>query len=175
LLAKTFAAKAAPTGGDVMDNVKLAECHSRNLRKGRHSETGFAYLLTAVTDKRRLLFTQYPLGRLLVAELRSAEASGLVQSLAWVVMPEHFHWLITLQSGTLSALMQRVKGRSAIAINRSMGEQGGIWQKGFYDHALRSDEDLQDIARYIVANPLRACLVEKIGDYPLWDAIWVGA
>jgi len=112
LLAKTFAAKAAPTGGDVMDNVKLAECHSRNLRKGRHSETGFAYLLTAVTDKRRLLFTQYPLGRLLVAELRSAEASGLVQSLAWVVMPEHFHWLITLQSGTLSALMQRVKGRS---------------------------------------------------------------
>jgi hypothetical protein len=38
---------------------------------------------------------------------------------------------------------------------------------------LRKDEDLQTVARYIVANPLRAGLVEKIGDYPLWDAIWL--
>jgi len=29
------------------------------------------------------------------------------------------------------------------------------------------------MARYIVANPLRAGLVERIGDYPLWDATWL--
>ena len=29
------------------------------------------------------------------------------------------------------------------------------------------------LARYVVANPLRAGLVEKLGDYPLWDAVWV--
>jgi REP element-mobilizing transposase RayT len=83
------------------------------------------------------------------------------------------HWLVTLQSGDLPALVQRIKGRSAIAINRSLGSQGQIWQKGFHDHALRKDEDLQKVARYIVANPLRAGVVEKLGDYPLWDAIWL--
>jgi len=29
------------------------------------------------------------------------------------------------------------------------------------------------IARYIVANPLRAGLVSRVGDYPLWDACWL--
>ena len=38
---------------------------------------------------------------------------------------------------------------------------------------LRKEEDILEIARYIVANPLRAGLVKKLNDYPLWDAIWV--
>jgi len=32
---------------------------------------------------------------------------------------------------------------------------------------------VQATARYIVANPLRAGLVERLGDYPLWDAVWL--
>ena len=88
-------------------------------------------------------------------------------------MPDHWHSLITLQTGTISNFMQRIKGRSAIAINRALGNQGKLWQKGFHDRAIREEEDLQVIARYIVANPLRASLVKKIGDYPLWDAIWL--
>jgi REP element-mobilizing transposase RayT len=147
--------------------------HTRDLRKGRFSEPGRTYLITTVVHNRRPLFADWAIGRLLVDELRATENFGLVQSLAWVVMPDHLHWLITLQSGNLPALVQRIKGRSAIAINRSLGSQGKIWQKGFHDHALRKDEDVQTVARYIVANPLRAELVERIGDYPLWDAIWL--
>jgi hypothetical protein len=30
-----------------------------------------------------------------------------------------------------------------------------------------------DAARYIVANPLRAHLVRHVGEYPLWDCIWI--
>ena len=69
--------------------------------------------------------------------------------------------------------MQRTKGHSAISINRILGNQGQLWQKGFHDRAIRKEEDMQEIARYVVANPLRAGLVEKIGDYPLWDVIWL--
>jgi putative transposase len=32
---------------------------------------------------------------------------------------------------------------------------------------------MTSIARYIVANPLRAGLVERLGDYPHWDAVWL--
>lgn len=148
--------------------------HTRDLRKGRYSEPGHTYLITAIVHKPRPLFNELVIGRLLIAKLRAAEACGLAQSLAWVVMPDHLHWLLTLQSGSLSALVQRVKGRSAISVNRALGSRGQLWQKGFHDHALREDEDLQAVARYIVANPLRAKLVAKIGDYPLWDAVWLG-
>ena len=48
-----------------------------------------------------------------------------------------------------------------------------LWQTGYYDHAIRKDEDIQAIARYIVANPIRAGLVTKVGDYSHWDAVWL--
>jgi REP element-mobilizing transposase RayT len=89
-------------------------------------------------------------------------------------MPDHLHWLVVLSDTPVQALMQRIKSRSAIAINKtSAGYNGKLWQRGFHDRALRREEDLQSVARYIVANPLRAGLVKRIGDYPLWDAIWL--
>jgi len=48
-----------------------------------------------------------------------------------------------------------------------------VWQPGFHDHALRKEEDVRAVARYVVANPLRAGLVQRIGDYPHWNAIWL--
>lgn len=57
--------------------------------------------------------------------------------------------------------------RSARAIGRQ------LWQANYHDHAMRNEEDLPSLARYIVANPLRAGLVARIGDYPLWDAVWL--
>ncbi|MNW20243.1 hypothetical protein D3C71_2205540 [compost metagenome] len=62
---------------------------------------------------------------------------------------------------------------STKAVNQFTGRKVTLWQKGFHDRALRREEDLLKVARYVVANPLRAGLVEKLGDYPLWDAIWV--
>ena len=108
-----------------------------------------------------------------VPELRAATAEGWVNSLAWVVMPDHLHWLVELRGHPLAVLMRRIKGRSARALNVRLGRQGPVWQAGYHDRALRHEEALQDLARYVVANPLRAGLAEKLGDYPLWDAIWV--
>jgi hypothetical protein len=48
-----------------------------------------------------------------------------------------------------------------------------VWQTGYHDHALRREEDIVQVSRYVVANPLRAGLVELLGDYPLWDAAFL--
>ena len=89
-------------------------------------------------------------------------------------MPDHLHWLFQLQaSASLSEVMKIYKARSARAIKHYLGRRGAFWQKAFYDHALREEEDLISIARYIVANPLRAGLVSHIGEYPHWDSIWL--
>jgi hypothetical protein len=69
--------------------------------------------------------------------------------------------------------VSRLKGASACQVNAALGRHGAAWQKGFYDRALRSDEDVVVVARYIVANPLRNGLVERIGDYPYWNATWL--
>lgn len=147
--------------------------HSASLRVGRFSETQRIYLLTATTENREMLFSDFTVGRLVVAELKTAQQEGLVESLAWVLMPDHLHWLIALQQGSLSELMRRIKGRSAKRINTLSGRQGKLWQDGFHDRALRREEDVLPAARYIVANPLRAGLVNRVGDYPLWDSVWL--
>ncbi|MHC8353912.1 REP-associated tyrosine transposase [Pseudomonas sp. LB3P81] len=143
------------------------------LRKARLSESGRIYLLTAVAHQRERVFADWQLGRLVVDQLRCADEASLVTSMAWVVMPDHLHWLIELKGGTLTEVMCRVKSRSSRSINIVRACHGPIWQRGYYDRALRRDEDLKDAARYIVMNPLRAGLVKRVGDYPLWDAIWV--
>src|SRR3990167_7931713 len=66
------------------------------LRQGRFSEPGRAYLLTAVTHKRKPVFNDWQLARLLIAEMRDAHKAKTVESLAWVLMPDHLHWLVVL-------------------------------------------------------------------------------
>lgn len=147
--------------------------HGHSLRRGRYSEPERIYLLTSTLLQRRPLFSDFKLARLLITVLRVAHEQQQVASLAWVVMPDHLHWLVQLQAGSLDELMRRIKSNSARQINQYLGTHGPIWQPGYHDRALRQDEDLQSAARYIVANPLRAGLVKRIGDYPLWDAAWL--
>ncbi|MHC8356907.1 REP-associated tyrosine transposase [Pseudomonas sp. LB3P81] len=152
-----------------MSSTPKAHC----LRIGRRSEPGRVYLLTAVTHQRQLIFKDWRMGRLLVNEFRRAQETGTVTSLSWVVMPDHFHWLVELHNKDLPKLMQVTKSRCARLINNERGFSAPVWQKGYFDRALRREDDLKAMARYIVANPLRAGLVEHIGEYPLWDAIWI--
>ncbi len=145
-----------------------------DLLKGRVSIPGHAYHITTCTEGRRPLFQDFHNGRLLVTEMRQINDAKLVSSLAWVIMPDHLHWLFQLDEQlNLSDLVKKLKARSSLAINARIGRQGPVWQRGFHDHAIRRDEDLRAVARYIIANPLRAGLVKHIGDYPLWDAIWL--
>lgn len=140
---------------------------------GRDSEPGRLYLLTTITQRRRPLFHDFHLGRLVVDQFRQAHDEGIVTSKAWVVMPDHFHWLVELRNKTLGELMYRVKSRSSMNINKFVQSNDRVWQKGYHDRGLRHEEDLKATARYIVQNPIRAGLTTRIGDYPLWDACWM--
>lgn len=147
--------------------------HGRDLRKGRLSLPGQTYILTCVTLNRAALFAEWPAASTLAQEIHWIGQSDVIDSLAWVIMPDHLHWLVQLKTGSLSQLMQRLKSRSAVATNATRRTHGAIWQKGFHDRAIRDEEDLRNVARYIVANPLRAGLVNRLGDYPFWDAVWL--
>jgi len=152
--------------------MKTTNPHAHNLRKGRFSESGRIYLVTCVTHERNTVFSQWNCGRLLVNVLMKEHQHA--ETLAYVVMPDHLHWLIKLEDGVaLSQLIRTVKCVSGWHVNRALNRKGRLWQPGFHDYALRKEEDIVSAARYVVANPLRAGLVEHIGDYPLWDAVWL--
>ena len=106
--------------------------------------------------------------------LRTETESRSCKSLCFMLMPDHLHWLMEVCcDGSLSVCVNNVKASSARRINALNGRNECIWQKGFYDRALRSDEDVVAVARYIVANPLRAGMVDSVGEYPFWDAVWL--
>jgi REP element-mobilizing transposase RayT len=149
--------------------------HAKDLRKGRSSVPGQIYLVTTKTLNRRRVFLDLYDARLLIACFKHLQEIGYAQTLAFVVMPDHLHWLLQVGAEkTLSEVVRRAKGAAARSINARHGSADGmLWQSGFHDHALRREEDLREVARYIVANPLRAGLVGRVGDYPHWDAVWL--
>lgn len=146
---------------------------SKVLRRGRVSIAGQVYLVTTSTDRRQPQLADFWMGRTVVRAMQQIQAQGLATTLAYVVMPDHMHWLFELGNARLVDVVRLVKGRSAYAIAASSSRPGRVWQSGFHDHALRTEERVIDAARYVIANPLRAGLVTRLGDYPLWDCVWV--
>lgn len=96
--------------------------------------------------------------------------------LAWVLMPDHWHGLVLLGEGeTLAMRIGWLKSSSARGLRRAHPSLGRVWAPGYHDHALRTDEAMTHVARYIVMNPVRAGLVRRVRDWAFWDAVWVGA
>jgi putative transposase len=147
---------------------------SARLRSGRRSEAGHVYLVTFATESRRRIFTEWELGCIAARTLCDPLLWRESLLLCWVLMPDHWHGLIALGSqDSLSMVARRLKGTCARAVNRASGRSGALWTNGFHDHAIRYDEELVGIARYVVLNPVRAGLVERVGLYPFWNAIWL--
>ncbi|MCB1666557.1 MAG: transposase [Pseudomonadales bacterium] len=142
------------------------------LRKGRYSEPGRLYLVTVVCAKRQRHFVDLRAGRQVVHALRSLSPDA--ETLCYVIMPDHLHWLLNLRGErSLQAVVQQAKSLATKLIHRSDLSSEQIWQRGFHDRAVRKEDDLKAMARYVVANPLRAGLVKRLGEYPLWDAKWL--
>lgn len=146
----------------------------RALRRGRASCPGAAYLITTITRDRQPVFSHFPAA---CAAARCFETPSLLRDsrmLAWVLMPDHAQWLIQLgEVDSLAALVNRLKSSSSRMAGKYARTERSIWVAGFHDHGLRAEEDLLGVARYIVANPLRAGLIRRIGDYPFWNAVWL--
>jgi len=84
---------------------------------------------------------------------------------AFCLMEDHLHLLLAPRKANLIDLINGWKSFTANLLLKN-GLTGTCWQRGFYDHALRKEEEVQDVAEYIVFNPVRAGVANDWTDYP---------
>lgn len=155
------------------DSPETAKGHAA-LRRGRASVPGQIYHVSSATVGRARVFDDFAMACAAARCFDDAVSLADARMLAWVLMPDHAHWLVGLgEQSTLGALVSRLKASSARAVNQASGRTGAVWARAYHDHALRQEEDIASVARYIVANPLRAGLVRSVAHYPFWNAMFL--
>ncbi|QKW57767.1 transposase [Stenotrophomonas sp. NA06056] len=140
--------------------------NSARLLLGRHSSIGQSYILTTNVYCRAPLFANSNAAAVAMQEFLRLDLEGLTHSIAYVVMPDHVHWLMQLRAASLHVVMKRFKSRTAVHANKLLGRVGCFWQSCYHDHAIRSDESLFRHAMYVMGNPIRAGLATQLGEYP---------
>lgn len=83
----------------------------------------------------------------------------------YVIMPDHLHLFVSLDEISLSKWVKSLKNTLSKAL-RSVGHVWPHWQKGFFDHILRSGESYSQKWDYVRENPVRAGLVSEPEDWP---------
>lgn len=145
-----------------------------DLRTGRYSQANTEYFITFNIHNRSSIFEDVKIARLFCKHIAVNEKKNQCKWLTWVLMPDHFHGLLRLgEKVQLSKVIAELKGTTAYKINAELDRKGKLWQTSFYDHVLREEENRKNIARYIVANPLRKGLVKDIKKYPYWNSIYL--
>jgi len=128
------------------------------------------YFVTSCTLNRCKAFTANEFCEECRSELIASSQRFGFTTTAYCLMPDHAHLLTTgnRADASLPALVADWKQRTGFAWHRRSG--GRLWQKGYYEHILRSDEAHLSIARYIFENPVRAGLVKDAREYS-----WLGS
>jgi putative transposase len=91
--------------------------------------------------------------------LRRVQAIHPFNLLAYVTLPEHFHWLLRVcdLGGNFSPVLQSVKRNYTINYKRAHGITSSLhlWQDRFWDHVIRDERDLERHFDYIHYNPVK--------------------
>jgi REP-associated tyrosine transposase len=131
------------------------------------------YFLTFCTFRRHKTFHDLSIAAQVLLQFRQdARRSGFA-ILAYCLMPDHAHLLLegTTRKADLRRFVKRAKQRTGQMCRRVIGRP--LWQEGYYDRVLRTEDDSIAVARYILENPVRAGLVRSPADYPLLGSdVW---
>ncbi len=132
--------------------------------------TGYSvYFITASTAQRLPLFRKEPMARLFVEVLFHYREHRNYLLHEFVLMPDHFHLLIS-PTLSLERSLQLIKGGFSCRAKKELGFAGEIWEKSFYDRRVREAEDYYNFKQYIRQNPVEQGLATAFTDYPYSSA-----
>ena len=133
-----------------------------NLR--RYYEKGYTYFVTCVTYKRMPLLLEYENELWRAVDFIRGQLPFKLE--AWVIIPDHFHFIIRPDEKDLSGIMKGIKLKFAGSYRSINGLRSGrIWQNRFWDHVIRDQMDMTRHIDYIHYNPAKHGLVKSPIDY----------
>jgi putative transposase len=125
-------------------------------------------MVTSETWGRRDLFRNERWACLLIDTLYHYRGSAYLLH-EFVIMPDHFHILLTPMT-SLEKAVQFIKGGFSYRAKKELGSNMEIWQKGFSEHRIRDASDYQIHVSYIRQNPVRKRLCERAEEFPCSSA-----
>jgi putative transposase len=153
---------------EIRDNISPMVLYRRNFIPG-----GTFFFTVTVADRRSSVLVDHV--GLLRNAFRHARDRKFFAVDAIVILPDHLHAILTLPPGDsdFSGRWKAIKAaftRSIIATGRAVprDDRGGylLWQKRFWEHTIRDDQDFERCANYIHFNPVKHRLVSIRGEWP---------
>ena len=124
------------------------------------------YSLTFCTIERKLLFMEQESVDLVLLQFERAAREQRFALIAYCFMPDHAHLLVGAEAHDSDArrFIRAAKQYSGFYFKQRFGVP--LWQRYGFERTLRHDEATLSVVRYVIENPLRARLVQKVEDYP---------
>ncbi len=114
------------------------------------------YFITASNFEKRSLLQSERMAGLFIEVLSHYQKQSKYHLHEFVVMPNHFHLLITpISPVTIEKAVQFIKGGFSYRVKKELGFSGEIWQTSFYDHRVRDANEYTRFRHYIHMNPVR--------------------
>ncbi len=130
-----------------------------------YSEPGLRAMVTIATHDRARCFDDSEFAEDCSNQLRSQSVDQSVAVLAYCFMPDHVHMLLRVD-GDVGIIDFVGKFKSVTTrLWWSRGDRDRLWQRTIHDHLLRETEDEGDYLTYVLANPVRAALVDEWTEY----------
>jgi putative transposase len=144
---------------------------ARNADPSRMVASQRTFFVTSSAWGRRALLQSDGSARLLIDVLYHYRKEGKYLLHEFVIMPDHFHLLITVGAEvTVEKAVQFIKGGFAFRAGRELGFRAPVWQKGFSEVRVTSTKALRGIRGYIQSNPVKRFLAPTSADYPYSSA-----
>ena|SRR5208283_305708 len=132
----------------------------------RGKTSSSTYFVTAGTYCKANLLQSDRMAELFCKTLLEYRSAGKFLLHAFVVMPNHFHLLITIPEGmTLERAMQLIKGGFSYRTGKLFEIRSAIWQKSFVDRRVRDLDEYESFRNYIHQNPVKSRLADSAGEY----------
>ena len=125
-----------------------------------------AYFITILTKDRIVHFKEVEVvSHLINLLLETAKSEGFDVS-SYCFMPDHLHLLVMgiYDKSNLRRFMSVFKQKSGYWFKKNYNED--LWHISYYDHVLRKEESMEEVAFYILGNPVRKGLVSDFREYP---------
>jgi REP element-mobilizing transposase RayT len=85
------------------------------------------------------------------------------------MMTNHYHWVIETPEGNLGRGMRPLNGVYTQRLNRRHGRTRHVFQGRYKAILVERDSYLKELCRYVVLNPVRAAMVNRLGEWP-WSS-----